>query len=121
MSFGAVNARLLARYGGDVVLSRLVPGEPPVNEWDPPNPPVTISETLRFIATAAETELVAASMVQADDLLGVLAVPETAELNPPLPADELTVGGESYTILSASPVHSRPGEAVHHQIQARRS
>ena len=119
MSFGGLNARLLAKYGGDVVLSRLTEGPPPENPWDPPSPPVLISETLRLIATAAEAELVAASMVHADDLLGVLAVPETAELNPPLPADTITVGGESYTILSASPVHSRPGEAIHFTVQAR--
>ncbi|MCL6251116.1 hypothetical protein M3P36_08685 [Altererythrobacter sp. KTW20L] len=119
MTFTAVNARLLAKYGGDVVLSRFMPGAPPVNEWDPPNPPVEISETLRFIATAAETELVAASMVQVDDLLGVLAAPVTEELNPPLPADTISVGSESYTILSASAVHSRPGGALHFAVQAR--
>ena len=119
MSFIAVNARLLAKYGSDIVLSRTVPGAPPVNEWDPPNPPVTISETLRFVATGAKTELVAAAMMQADDLVGVLAVPETAELNPPEPTDLLTVDGEPYTIMTAAPVHSRAGEAIHYAVQAR--
>lgn len=121
MSFNAANDRLLAKYGGDVVLSRFVPGPPPENEWDPPSEPIEVSETLRFIATGAATELVAAAMMQADDLVGVLAVPETAELNPPLPADTVTVDGEVLTILTVAPVHSRPGEAIHYQIQARRS
>ena len=79
MSFTALNARLLAKYGGDVVISRVTEGPEPENPWDPPSEPVTISETLRFIATGADTELVAATVMLADDLVGVLAVPETLD------------------------------------------
>ncbi|RKF22727.1 hypothetical protein D6851_05890 [Altericroceibacterium spongiae] len=118
MDFTSVNARLLTRYGGDVTLSRLTEGPPPQNPWDPPSTSVIVSEALRFIATDAATELVASGVVLADDLLGVMALPGAALVEPKI-GDTVTADGKAYTLLSAKPVHSVAGDAIHYAIHAR--
>lgn len=117
--FHALNDRLLTRYGGNVTLSRVVPGTPSPNPKDPPPEPVLVSEVLRFIATAADTELLAAGKIQAGDLTGIMAVPATPALNPPKLLDVIEAGGSFYTLLAVSPVHSDPGGVIHYAIQAR--
>ncbi|MGB7411969.1 MAG: hypothetical protein WA910_12555 [Sphingopyxis granuli] len=118
MGFHDLNARLLARYGGTVVLSRNFPGEPPVNEWDPPNPPVTVSETLGFIVTKAAVDLLAADMVLSSDLVGIMATP-AGQLGKPKITDTVTAGGKEYTVLDVQPVDADPAGVIHYAIQAR--
>lgn len=117
--FTSMNTRLLARYGGNVTLSRWTPGEPDPDPRAPPPEPVLTSETLLFIATDAASELLAAGKIQAGDLVGVMAVPATAALNPPKLMDLIAAGGVTYTILGVSPVHSDPGDVIHYAIQGR--
>ena len=115
--FTALNARLLARYGGEVVLSRQMEGEPPANEWDPPNPPVIVSETVKFISTASNTDLVAAGMITDNDLTGMM-MPPIGPLGEPEPGDTIDDGVTVYTVMSAAPVDSDPGSVIHYAITA---
>lgn len=116
--FTALNARLLASYGGDVTLTRLTAGPPPAQPWDPPSDPVLVSEALPFIATDVASELLASGVVLVDDLYGVLAVP-SAELAEPQVGDTVTASGTAYTVLTAKPVHSAAGQAIHYALHAR--
>jgi len=112
-----MNARLLARYGGNVTLSRITPGVPdPEAPWNPVEPTIT-TESIRFIATEAGAEWVSQGVILAGDLVGVMAVPVT--LNPTVPGDTITAGGGTYTILRAEPVHSDPGGVIHFAVQGR--
>ncbi len=115
-AFHAFSARILDKHGSDVVLSRTV-----VGGYDPATgttTSTTLSETLKFIATAAETDLIAASLIHADDLVGVLQPPGEA-LDRPQPNDTIAAGGLTYTILSVRPVQRVIGDAVHFVVQAR--
>lgn len=117
--FASVNARLLTRYGGQVELKRVTPGVPnPDTPWIPVEP-VTVAETVQFIATGASAEWVSTGVVIAGDLTGVMAVPVTAGLNPPLPGDVVTAGGKAYTLLRAEPVHSDPNAVLHFAVHGR--
>ena len=108
--------RILERHGGDVVLTRSV-----VGGYDPSTGTASVTtttETLKFISTAAETDLLAATLIRADDLVGVLQPPGEA-LGRPIPTDTITAGGLIYTVLSVKAVQRVAGDAVHYVVQAR--
>lgn len=116
-AFHRFSSRILEQHGGDVVLSRTVAGG-----YDPATGTVTESttttETLKFLATAAETDLIAATLIRADDLHGVLQPPGDA-LDRPQPNDTITAGGLTYTVLVVRSVQREVGDVVHYVVQAR--
>ena len=116
--FSSMSTRLLARYGGDVVLSRAMPGAPPAEPWMPPNSPVIVTETVKFVSTAVDTSLVAANMVLADDLVGMMQ-PPIGPLGEPMPGDMVRIDSTLYTLLSVAPVDSEPGSVIHFAIHGR--
>ncbi|CAM5476231.1 hypothetical protein FALB51S_03345 [Frigidibacter albus] len=115
--FDRLSSRLLARFGGDVTLSRSVPGVPnPAAPWLPVTPTIT-TEIVRFIAQAAAVEWVNAGLIQAGDLTGVMAAPLV--ITDPQPGDTITAAGRTYTIMRAEPVDSDPGGVIHFAVQGR--
>lgn len=117
--FQSVNDRLMSRYGGTAKLTRMTPGVPDPNAPWIPVAPIETSEDLAFIATEAGAEWVSQGVVLAGDLTGIMAVPATAALNPPMPGDTITAGGKEYVLLRAEPVHSDPNGVIHYNVQGR--
>lgn len=119
--FAQMNARLLARYGGPATLTRVVPGAliDPEQPWLGNGPSTYITEDVPFIRTEAGVEFVSTGVIVAGDLVGIMAVPQTAELNPPKLTDLINAGGKLYTILRFEPVHSDPNGVIHYRVHGR--
>lgn len=118
--FDRMNARLFSRYAGAVTLSR-VTGSVPI---DPARPwlgttTTTTTEDLQFIATEKAAEYVTAGTIQAGDIVGLLAVPTNAALNPPVLGARITVAGVSVALLQIEAVHSDPGQVLHYAVVGR--
>lgn len=118
--FDRMNGRLFARFAGSVTLSR-VTGEEYIDASKPwlGKTYTTTTETVQFIATAAAAEYVTAGTIQAGDIVGLLAVPTNAALNPPVLGATITVGGVAVPLLRVEPVHSDPGQVLHYAVVGR--
>jgi hypothetical protein len=115
-TFHQFSARILDTHGSDVVLSRTVTGT-----YDPATgtiPTTTVTETLKFIATAADSDLLAANLIHASDLTGMLQPPGEV-LGAPHSTDTISAGGLTYTVLDVRPVQRIVGDVVHYVVHAR--
>ena len=115
-TFHRLSDRILEQHGGDVVLSRKV-----VGTYDPATgtiPTTTVTETLKFIATTASNDLIAANLIHASDLTGMLQPPGEV-LGAPQSTDTISAGGLTYTVLDVRPVQRVAGDVVHYVVHAR--
>lgn len=108
--------RILARYGGQAVLSRTTTtGGGPA---DPTGGTVTTeTHNVQFIEVAAKAEFLSAGLILSTDLTGIMQPSEGITAKP---GDVLTLNGKSHFILNAAPVRPAPGgPVIHISIHAR--
>ncbi len=97
--------RLITRHGGAALLVQQ--GAVPLNPWDPP---ATLSETpVQIVETGATDDYQPATLVQAGDRVGVMAVP--ASVTPSL-SDRLKVGGLEFALLELTAMQPDPGGVI---------
>ena len=110
--------RLIARYGGGAVLVRMEGGAEPQNPWDPPGDATPVAYPVQFIETGYQLDYQAGTLIQAGDVLGVIAAPASIT---PLLSDTFRHKGMDYTIVDLKPVQPSPDALVlQFAIQARR-
>jgi hypothetical protein len=106
----ATASRLLERFAqGTVTLTRSVPGEPdPDTPWIP-GEPTTTTYTLNATVKGVSDKYVDGTTILATDLEVTCAVFETE----PLPSDELSIDGQTVTVVKTMTIPAAGNPVAH--------
>lgn len=95
--------RLMARFGGAAVLSRVERVEPQF-PWDP-GEPVTALYDVQLAELGTDLDLQAGTLIEAGDFVGAMKPhPDVT----PEATDKITVGGLTYNLISVRLIRTNP-------------
>lgn len=106
--------RLMNRFGGAAVLSRVEQAEPAM-PWEPAGVPRSF--TVQLVELGTDLDLQAGTLIQAGDLVAAMRPHRDVT---PKATDKVTIGGRTFNIVSVRQIRTNPeSAALYHVLHGR--